>query len=223
MRRNRPRWPWAVGAVGLAALVTVVTVVIGTDAETAAASLSLLVSAAAGLFSWSWHRSRPAVPANPTELDQAAEALAAMVRRPWTEEAAAGGLLDPHALAVRWRSAQAEAGDHVRMVGRTLSGRSDDIPAFTAAFRALPRRRLVVLGDPGTGRTTLALLLVRELLRTPEPGEPVPVLLDLAPWNPRREPLLHWMARRIREDCPALRNHEMYGRDRHANWSPKAG
>lgn len=73
MRRNRPRWPWAVGAVGLAALVTVVTVVIGTDAETAAVSLSLLVSSAAGLFSWSWHRSRPAVPANRTELDQAAE------------------------------------------------------------------------------------------------------------------------------------------------------
>ncbi|MEV5729961.1 hypothetical protein AB0N50_29845 [Streptomyces pharetrae] len=39
---------------------------IGTDAETAAASLSLLVSAAAGLFSWSWHRSRPAAPANRT-------------------------------------------------------------------------------------------------------------------------------------------------------------
>jgi hypothetical protein len=99
--------------------VTAVAVVIGTDAETAAASLSLLVSAAAGLFSWSWHRSRPAAPANRTELDQAAEALTAMVRRQWTEEAAAGGLLHPHPLAVRWRSAQAEAGDHVRGPSRT--------------------------------------------------------------------------------------------------------
>ncbi|MFJ8079389.1 NACHT domain-containing protein [Streptomyces sp. NPDC096205] len=212
MMRSRARWPWAVGVVAVMALATVVAVVIGANAETAAASMSVLISATVGLFSWSYHRSRPATPATRTELDQAAEALAAMVRRQWTEEAAAQGLLDPHPLAVRWRSGQTEAGDHVRMVGRTLSGRSDDIRAFAAAYRALPRRRLVVLGDPGAGKTALAILLVTELLRYPEPGEPVPVLLDLAPWNPRREPLLDWIARRIHEDYPALRNDETYGR-----------
>ncbi|MFJ5775649.1 hypothetical protein [Streptomyces sp. NPDC093094] len=213
MPRKRTRWPWAVGVVAILVLGTVVAVVIGADAEAAASSLSVLVSATVGLCSWSWHRSRPATPATRTELEQAAEALAAMVRRQWTEEAAAQGLLDPHPLAVRWRSGQTEAGDHVRMVGRTLSGRSDDIHAFAAAFRALPRRRLVILGDPGAGKTALAILLVQELLRDPEPGGPVPVLLDLAPWNPRREPLLDWMARRIHEDYPALRNQEAYGRD----------
>ncbi|CCK25535.1 hypothetical protein BN159_1156 [Streptomyces davaonensis JCM 4913] len=213
MRHNRAWWPWLIGAAGAGVLVTVVALVIGAGAQAAATSLSVLISATAGLFSWSWHRSRPAAPATRTELEQAAEALAAMVRRQWTEEAAAQGLLDPHPLAVRWRSGQTEAGDHVRMVGRTVSGRSDDIASFAAAFRALPRRRLVVLGDPGAGKTALAILLVRELLRDPEPGEPVPVLLDLAPWNPRREPLLDWMARRIHEDYPALRNHETYGRD----------
>ncbi|MET9732069.1 hypothetical protein ABZZ79_15870 [Streptomyces sp. NPDC006458] len=213
MSRDRTRWPWLIGVIGAAALVTVVALVVGAGAQAAATSLSVLISAMAGLFSWSWHRSRPAAPATRTELQQAAEALAAMVRRQWTEEAAACGLLDPHPLAVRWRSGQTEAGDHVRMVGRTLSGRSDDITAFAAAFRALPRRRLVILGDPGAGKSALAMLLVKELLRDPEPGEPVPVLLDLAPWNPRREPLLDWMARRIHEDYPALRNHETYGRD----------
>ncbi len=214
MRSNRDRWgPWLIGAVGVVVLVMVVTLVVGAGGEVAATSLSILISATAGLLSWSWHRSRPAAPATRTELDQAAEALAAMVRRQWTEDAAAQGLLDPHPLAVRWRSGQTEAGDHVRMVGRTLSGRSDDIPAFAAAFRALPRRRLVLLGDPGAGKTALAILLVQELLREPEPEEPVPVLLDAAAWNPRKEPLLDWMARRIHEDYPALRNHETYGRD----------
>jgi ABC-type amino acid transport system permease subunit len=212
MTHKRAWWPWIVGAVAVTALLTVAAVVIGANAETAAASMSVLLSATVGLFSWSYHRSRPATPATRTELDQAAEALAAMVRRQWTEEAAACGLLDPHPLAVRWRSGQSEAGDHVRIVGRTLSGRSDDIRAFAAAFRALPRRRLVVLGDPGAGKSALATLLVTELLRDPEPGEPVPVLLDLAPWNPRREPLLEWLARRIHEDYPALRNDETYGR-----------
>ncbi|MCP9959842.1 hypothetical protein [Streptomyces sudanensis] len=213
MRYSRRWWPWAAAAVGAAVLVTVVALVIGADAQAAATSLSVLISAVAGLLSWSRHRSRPAEPATRAELDLASEALAAMVRRQWTEEAAARGLLDPHPLAVRWRSDQAEAGDHLRMVGRTLSGRSDDVRAFTAAFRALPHRRLVILGEPGAGKTALALLLVRELLNAPEPGEPVPVLLDLAPWNPRREPLPDWLARRVREDYPALRNHETYGRD----------
>ncbi|QEV16390.1 NACHT domain-containing protein [Streptomyces alboniger] len=213
MRNDRSWWPWVIGAIGVAALGTVLALVVGAGAQAAATSLSVLISATAGLLSWSWHRTRPAAPATRAELEQAAEALAAMVRNQWTEEAAAQGLLDPHPLAVRWHSAQTEAGDHARMVGRTLSGRSDNIQAFAEAFRALPRRRLVILGDPGAGKTALAILLVRELLRAPEPGEPVPVLLDLAPWNPRKEPLLDWMARRIHEDYPALRNHETYGRD----------
>ncbi|MFF8448981.1 NACHT domain-containing protein [Streptomyces leeuwenhoekii] len=213
MVRRRTWWPWVVGAVGVVVLVTVVALVVGAGAQAAATSLSVVISAVAGLLSWSWHRSRPAAPATRAELDQAAEALAAMVRRQWTEEAAAQGLLDPHPLAVRWRSGQAEAGDHVRMVGRTMAGRSDDIHAFATAFRALPRRRLVILGEPGAGKTALAILLVRELLRAPEPGEPVPVLLDLASWNPHREPLAQWMARRIHEDYPALRDHDTYGRD----------
>ncbi|URM88842.1 hypothetical protein LUW75_01095 [Streptomyces sp. MRC013] len=212
MRNRRPLWPWCVGAAGVAALVVVVTVVAGAG-EVAVTSLSVIISATVGLVGWSWQRTRPATPATRTELEQAAEALAAMVRHQWSEEAAAQGLLDPHPLAVRWRSDQAQAGDHARMVGRALSGRSDDVRAFAAAFRALPHRRLVVLGDPGAGKTSLVVLLVRELLRAPEAGEPVPVLLDLAPWNPRKEPLLSWMARRIHEDYPALRNEQAYGRD----------
>ncbi|URM88878.1 NACHT domain-containing protein [Streptomyces sp. MRC013] len=213
MKVDRRWWPWLVGTTGVVAFSALVAVLVRAGGETAVAALSILVSATVGVLGWSRHRARPAAPASEAELDQAAEALAAMVRRQWTEEAAARGLLDPHPLAVRWRSDQTASGDHVRLVGRMLSGRSDDARGFAAAFRALPRRRLVVLGEPGAGKTALAVLLVRELVRDASPGEPVPVLLDLAPWNPQKESLGDWMGRRIREDYPALRNHEIYGRD----------
>ncbi|MDT9682653.1 NACHT domain-containing protein [Streptomyces sp. TRM76323] len=213
MKVDRRWWPWLVGATGVAVFSVLVAVLVRAGGETAVAALSVLISATAGVLGWSRHRARPVAPASQAELDQAAEALAAMVRRQWTEEEAARGLLDPHPLAVRWRSDQTETGDHLRLVGRAVSGRSDDVPGFAAAFRALPRHRLILLGEPGAGKTTLAVLLVRELLRDAPPGEPVPVLLDLAPWNPRKESLGDWMARRIHEDYPALRNYETYGRD----------
>ncbi len=194
------------------ALIVAVVLAVRQGGQAAVASLTLVISMSVALSGWAWRRSRPLGPSGPADLDRAAEALAKMVRAQWAEEAAARGLSDPVALAVRWRSAQSESGDHPRLVGRTLTGRSDDMPAFAAGFRALPHRRLVILGGPGSGKSTLAMLLVRELLDTRTDEEAVPVLLCLSTWNPARESLIGWIARRMEEDYPALRNHEYYGR-----------
>jgi len=56
-------------------------------------------------------------------------------------------------------------------------------------------------------------VLTLELLRTRGPGAPVPVLLSLASWDPRRDHLDRWLAGRLADNHPALLNAREYGRD----------
>lgn len=87
----------------------------------------------------------------------------------------------------------------------SFTGRSDDIRSLTAEFRRLRRRRLVILGGPGTGKTTLAVQLLNELLATSQNGEPTPVLVSLAGWDPTEQSLHAWLATRLAEGYPSLR------------------
>jgi hypothetical protein len=65
----------------------------------------------------------------------------------------------------------------------------------------------VITGGPGTGKTTLAVQLLLELL--PPPGEPpsgpVPVLFSLGSWAPDTQPLQDWLTAQLRQTYPALR------------------
>ncbi|MBC6456589.1 NACHT domain-containing protein [Actinomadura sp. HBU206391] len=146
------------------------------------------------------------------DLDAAARSLAVEVRAQWAaEEARIGSLSRPVPLPVRWSStgrpvqAPPEA-----VLGRNVTGARPvrlrlrgDVGRIVEAFRALPRRQLVVLGKPGSGKTVLAMQLLLDLLKGPQENEPVPVLLPLSSWNPE-VPLLDWMTRRIRADHPTL-------------------
>jgi hypothetical protein len=88
-----------------------------------------------------------------------------------------------------------------------------DLTDLVAKFRQVPSRQLVVLGEPGAGKSVLAILLTLGLLKDPRPGEPVPVLFSLESWNPRKEHLHRWLARRLVQDYPGLANSVAYGRD----------
>jgi DNA-binding SARP family transcriptional activator len=133
-------------------------------------------------------------------FDRAVTELAEAVTWQWRAEAELRSLHRPQPIVVRWSA--------VARRGRPARGDLDDL---AETFAALPERQLVVLGDPGSGKSVLALMLTLELLRTRDPGSPVPVLLSLASWDPRREHLDRWLAGRLADNHPALLNAREYG------------
>ncbi|MFJ1705575.1 NACHT domain-containing protein [Kitasatospora sp. NPDC088346] len=141
------------------------------------------------------------VTAAPPAPDPPAEdELADMVRRQWDDEANVRGLTGSAPMAVQWDTRQLPAGVPSRASGERVG--LDDV---LAGIRALTPIRLVVTGPGGAGKSSLAVLLVRELLKHRRSGEPVPVLLSLSDWNPgRTESLESWIVRRIREDYGEL-------------------
>lgn len=86
-----------------------------------------------------------------------------------------------------WEVAVADAG-----------GTAVAFPAGTGMETIFQRldRAVVVLGEPGAGKTTMLLELARELVTTAErdPDAPIPVVLNLASWATRRRPVAEWIA-----------------------------
>ncbi|WP_033435757.1 AfsR/SARP family transcriptional regulator [Saccharothrix syringae] len=145
--------------------------------------------------------------ATPDPLVRAADDLAAAVTRQWTAEAELRSLRRPEPVRVRW----ACTGRLVTTGPRRTTAPRGDLSEVVAAFRAVPTGRLVVLGEPGAGKTVLAILLTLGLLADRTPDQPVPVLLSPTSWDPRREHLLAWLARRLLEEYPGLGNTAAYG------------
>ncbi|MEU7061959.1 hypothetical protein [Streptomyces sp. NPDC046197] len=186
-----------------------------------AAAISAAVAAALEV-----RRHRAATASSTSSVDDAArlrravEELAQTVHRQWTAEAGIRMLHGPHTLSLRWAStdrpvsapASAVLGDGV-VGGRPLRLRlHGGIEELVTTLIRLPRQRMVLLGDPGAGKTVLAIQLTLRLLEyRRHHGGPVAVLLTLSRWDPHAEHLHTWVARRLVEDYPALANTDVYG------------
>ncbi|GHG65815.1 NACHT domain-containing protein [Streptomyces griseocarneus] len=145
----------------------------------------------------------------PSDPGTLADHLATTVEGQWSEEAGARSLRDPGVLPLSWAaSARAvadspaaqvsrspEAGQIVRLrLDGRLDGRFTDAVAQLAdSYGRVDSGRLVVLGEPGAGKTVLAILLTLGLLKARTPGSPVPVLLAVSTWDPICEPLDDWI------------------------------
>ena len=182
--------------LGSAVLVVVVLVTQGVNqAGTWATVLGTYLAIAGSVVSLvRWRRKRWAAAGESARSDQVAQAaqeLRVAVLEQWRREAEVRSLGDPNPMPVRWRLSDPTVMDHDEHIAPTpitLSGRSDQIRVFTEQFRRLHRRRLVIVGDPGSGKTTLAVQLLLQLLDSWQPDEPVPVLFSLASWDPQEQP-----------------------------------
>ncbi|MGI5527501.1 hypothetical protein ACQEVX_08780 [Streptomyces syringium] len=144
----------------------------------------------------------------PSDPGALADDLAGTVEEQWSDEAGARSLRDPRVLPLSWSAGEravADAPDRVtgpaagsqilrlRLDGR-LDGRFDEATAQLAeGYGRVRSGRLVVLGEPGAGKTVLAILLALGLLKARAPGGPVPVLLAASSWDPVCEPLDDWI------------------------------
>ncbi len=166
-------------------------------------------------------------------LDRAADRLADAVKGQWDRAAAERRLRYPAAVAVSWKwSDRPVAGRVVDATGSdvghrrfgTLPGtaptRADQLSGggrlgdLDAIFGGLESGRMVIIGEPGAGKTAAAIILLHRLLdRRAESGDdrrsvfPVPVLLTLSDWNiDRHERLIDWLGRRLTTEYPFLKS-----------------
>ncbi|MET8154492.1 hypothetical protein ACIBSW_38070 [Actinoplanes sp. NPDC049668] len=79
-----------------------------------------------------------------------------------------------------------------------------DVSQIVEAFQSLARRQLIVLGEPGAGKSVLALLLSWRLLEKRTSGEPVPVFLPISSWDPTAETVDEFVASRLRLEHPQV-------------------
>ena len=151
-----------------------------------------------------------------------ADELAVAIKAQWEAEAAVRMLNDPYPLPVRWVAAGSDlAADWPALVTLATTGAGWPAPSsscWAASSRELegqgeeiadvlgkvPTGRLVILGEPGTGKTMLLVRLLLDLLGRREPGGPVPVLVSLASWDPAEEGLHNWLITRLALDYHAL-------------------
>ncbi|WP_129796610.1 NACHT domain-containing protein [Streptomyces sp. F001] len=194
------------GVAGAASIALVVALVRHNDDKDAAALWVSVVSAALAVCAFTADLLRGQSGAETAAAGnrrlQAADDLAEAVRVQWAAEARLRRLQDPAPLDVHWSRVGPPLADHPRNIACGLplpAPRDGDerLDRIVGTFRAVPSGRLVVLGDPGAGKTILAVRFVLGSLAVRRPGDPVPVLFPLASWDPRSAPLRGWLAERL--------------------------
>ncbi len=205
--------PWAVACTVVAAVLLSLAIEFRRGGLASAAGIATVVAILPlGLAVLAWARRAAQREMSPTrdQLEQARQSLAGWVRGQWLHEAADRRLHDPDPVAVEWHPTELELGGltgSLTVGALKFTGSTVDVAELGEGFRKLERHRLVVIGEPGMGKTTLAVLLLLELLKpgVADQGQPVPVLFSLASFDPAQDSVDTWLARKLGQDYPSLR------------------
>lgn len=150
--------------------------------------------------------------------------FAAVVLREWTKEYSARKFNDTgYGLKVSWRAAEPslmsgwnrlveqatrEAGAQPGAPPAAWAGSPRELRGadheLAAVLDRVPTGWLVVLGEPGYGKSMLMLQLLIDLIRQREPGAPVPVFVPLTTWDPDNDALEKWLEQQLANDYPGL-------------------
>ena len=90
---------------------------------------------------------------------------------------------------------------------QALSGFEHELPEV---LDRVPTGWLVVLGDPGYGKSMLMLRLVLDLVRRRPSGGLVPVFVPMTSWDPETDDLGRWLEKQLTYDYPGL-NAKVHG------------
>jgi hypothetical protein len=163
-------------------------------------------------------------------LGQLADQLAVAVGAQWNAEVAIRRLNDPYPLPVSWVAANSLTDSWDSLVKLASSGAGWPAPTRSGTWAAdpdglageggelvevlarVPTGRLVVLGEPGAGKTMLMVRLVLDLLTRRADGDRVPFLASISSWDPAEQDLKEWMAIQLVTDHPALASVPPQGR-----------
>jgi hypothetical protein len=191
---------------------------VGKHLRTALVVLSALLAAALIVptaWWWLWRHSRRGVAATSSreQVNAAADRLAEQTLETWLRQVVQRGIQAPAPVRVRWRWAAEDialprqeltAAPSLVTDPGPLPSDADDQPRAGQVLNAglvtrlhdevyarLHHGRLVLIGDPGAGKTGAMILLLLEALqyrqRMPDAsriGVPVPVWLTLGSWDP---------------------------------------
>jgi NACHT domain len=216
-------------ALTLFLLPTVVALALWRRHQLEIGTLTLLTTVALGLpvawLAWAAYRDarRPATPEVEQTIAQVADQLAVAISDQWKAEDAVLALNDPYPLPVSWAAADPSLTDSWDSLVRLatsgagwpavppaagwaaspdgLAGKDRDLARVVTR---VPTGRLIVLGEPGAGKTMLMVRLVLDLLDRRPVGGPVPILASVASWNPVRQDLRGWLAAKLMIDHTAL-------------------
>ena len=109
-------------------------------------------------------------------------------------------------LRVRWRllcDPTAPESDGTGFSESTGHGQAEASDNVHTVFVGKGNRRLVILGQPGAGKTMLAISLIRRLQKEWKAGDPVPMLLSAATWSADCT-IREWIAEQISRTRPGL-------------------